>query len=64
MLEQKSKHLAANLQLAKNTQTNDVNSEDLHNEVSELKARVNSLFDRSANNINKLESISEEDAKP
>lgn len=37
LLDQKSKHLAANLQLSKNTPTNDVNLGNLHREVTELK---------------------------
>lgn len=63
LLDQKAKHLASSLQAGKNTPLNDIDADNLHKDITLLREKVNTLYDKSENNHNRLEVITEESSK-
>lgn len=60
LLEQKSKHLPASVQTAKNTSIDDVDPDNLDKEISLLKQRTDSVYKKSMKNSYRLEEIKED----
>lgn len=63
LLEVKAKHLDAQLELGKRTEFKDIDPDHLHDEISNLRNKVNKLHDKSKANESRLYSISEEKDK-